>query len=141
VFIDPRGGFDSDLDAPLTAEGREDDALAGALLETARKAIGASKLGAAQKAEALAGNWPGNKSYLGETVHYSYGATKARGTSFGMWASAPVTKQGAEDRPAIQTITLELPKWLTTRGRSAADVDVLAEIWADAVIEHFLEVR
>lgn len=143
VFIDPRGGVDSDLDAPLTAEGREDDALANRLLRSAEAAIAKSKLRKKEQGQALAGNKPGDKSYFGETVHYSFGAPKARGTSFGMWAPSPIVGQGVDDRPGIQTITLELPKWFEELGRKTATpkVNELAEIWADVVMKDFLDVR
>ncbi|HUS05354.1 MAG TPA: hypothetical protein VMZ52_03610, partial [Bryobacteraceae bacterium] len=118
VFVDPRGGFDTDLDAPFTHEGRADDVLAGRLLQAALTQLKSSKLSNADQTEALLGNQPGSGNYFGETVHYSYGAAKARGTSFGMWASTPITGQGAENRRAMQTITLELPKWIEKRKRS-----------------------
>lgn len=140
VFVDPRGGFDSDLDAPLTAEGRVDDALADAVLRAAKTRIAASKLTVSQQREALAGNRMGITDYLGETVHYSFGARKARGTSFGMWAPAPITGQPSDDRPGIQTLTLEMPKWLVST-KLRPQVDELAGIWADAIIERFLEVK
>jgi hypothetical protein len=139
IFVDPRGGFDTDLDAPLTAEGREDDLLANKLLKAAVKALPGSGLKAAEQKLALAGNQVGSKEYAGETVHYSYGAPKARGTSFGMWGPAPITGQGPENRPGMQTITLELPKWLGDK-KTAPLVGKLADVWAKAIVTEFLEV-
>jgi len=139
VFVDPRGGFDTDLDAPLTAEGRDDDILADRMLKAAIKGLAASKLSKLEQTEALQGNQPGSGNFFGETVHYSFGASKARGTSFGMWAPAPIRGQGDEDRSGMQTITLELPKWLKYRKKK--QTEELGDLWAGIVIEHFLGLK
>jgi hypothetical protein len=155
VFVDPRGGFDSVLDAALTAEGRADDELTDQLLKAAVKRID-NKIATSGKADkevleklkevAFAGNqlkkqWTvtrgkdGCVAVAGETVHYAYSAPKPRGTSFGMWGPAPISEGGAEDRPGITTLTLELPNY----GKTDSRTQEIATIWAAAIADKFLE--
>jgi hypothetical protein len=150
IFVDPRGGLDPSLDAPLSAEGRIDDDTTDAMLAAAvarfNALIAAATKSSAKKALEKLRNtsFSGNKLDLhatppkahkigGETVHYSFGATKLRGTSFGMWGPAPINENGPEDRPGMTTITLELPKC-----GGAGKMATLAPLWSAVLAEIFL---
>jgi hypothetical protein len=89
----------------------------------------------------LAGNavpLPNDKSKKSPTVHDKTGA-HAEGNSLGAYGPIAVQEGGAGDRPAIATITIELPQYNKDKLEQADALSKLEAIDA-AVLQHiFLE--
>lgn len=148
VFVDPRRpatnlsadeGFDPTADQALTKEGKEDDKLAVAMRDSIEKdteAAGLRKRGL----DPLAGNavpLPGEKSKKPATVHYKTGA-HAEGNSLGDYAPVEVKEGGAGDRPAIATITIEIPQYDKSKTDQADALSKLEAIDVTALQQIFL---
>jgi hypothetical protein len=137
VFVDPRrpatahsadDGFDKKTDQALTPEGEEDDKLAAAMRDSIRKDTEDAGI-RKQNFDPLAGNdvpLPDDKRKTRPTVHYKSSA-HAEGNSLGDYAPVEVKEGGAGDRPAIATITLELPQYDKSKPEQA---DALAKLEA-----------
>jgi hypothetical protein len=149
VFVDPRrpatkrsadDGFDSKSDQALTPEGQQDDKLAVAMRDSIQK--GAEVNGLRKKdTDPLAGNdvpLPGAKRTNSPTVHYKTEA-HGEGNSLGDYAPVEVKEGGAWDRPAIGTITIEIPQYDKTKKDQAADLAKLEAIEVATLQSIFLE--
>jgi hypothetical protein len=148
VFVDPRrpatklsadDGFDPTTDQALTAEGQQDDKLGAAMCDTIQKDAEAAGL-RKQGLDPLAGNavpLPGAKSKKPSTVHYKTGA-HAEGNSLGDYAPVEVKQGGAGDRPAIGTITIEIPQYDKSRPDQADALSKLEAIDVAALQHIFL---
>jgi hypothetical protein len=156
IFVDPRGGFDPSLEAPLSKTGRADDQFTDNMLQAAvayiqaasfddfekiKKEKNAAKKEKLRKKEredlinfALAGNVPddaGAAKVAFQTVHYAFTAAKTRGSSLGLWAPAA----------GILTITVEHPQ--TNGGGNRRDLKseepgFLIKMWAQIISEKLL---
>jgi uncharacterized protein DUF4157 len=148
VFVDPRrpatklsadDGFDPTTDQALTPEGQQDDKLGAAMrdaIQTDAEAAGLRKQGL----DPLAGNavpLPGTKSKKPPTVHYKTGA-HAEGNSLGDYAPVAVKEGGTGDRPAIGTITIEIPQYDKSKPDQADALSKLEAIDVAALQRIFL---
>ncbi len=115
IFVDPRGGVNEHTDQAWTAQGRKDDATTFALLTDAlehlKGRLPLKAKGGATLPHPFTGNLLDRDGKMTPrtppTVHYT-SSKHPCGTSFGMWA--PVPEHGGL-RPALCTVTVELPKY------------------------------
>ena len=147
VFVDPRrpsdkmsadDGFDPTTDRALTSDGQQDDTLGVAMRDSIQhdaEAAGLRKKGL----DPLAGNavpLPGSKGKQ-PTVHYKTGA-HAEGNSLGDYAPVAVKEGGRGDRPAIGTITIEIPQYDKAKPEQADALSKLEAIEVKALQQIFL---
>lgn len=137
VFVDPRGGYTESTDAPLTDEGRRDEALGRRLLDDARRRATTAVGTGSWPTSPFEGNdtttWPsdltGPAPYSpttgSPTVHYA-STRHQRGTSLGMWA----TSRG------VTTVTVEVPQWSTSSERGS--LDSIMNVYRDTLRDQFL---
>jgi hypothetical protein len=135
VFVDPRRpagvlsgdlGFDPKADAALTPEGLADEKLTKAMLASVQTAAEKKNLRNTSLPDPLVGNdveLPGEKAKT-PTVHYKTSA-HSEGNSLGDYAPVEVKEGKADDRPAIGTITVEIPQYDTS---DKAQKDALTEM-------------
>jgi len=127
MFVAPRG-VDPTTGAVTNAkQAAEDDRLATAMVTQGRSRFAA---GGAGPSDPFVGNAAGTSK---STVRYASGA-HAEGNSLGTWAPVAVTS-GAGARPAITTMTIEVPQWT----KDAAALDRIETLDSELLADIFLE--
>lgn len=126
-FVDPRGGYSPETDAPWTKAGQIDDELCRQMVQASLAVMPASVLADLRsKALALKRSPDALHPFAGNlldlerglldvsegTVHYSV-SEHARATSLGMWGSAEELRQEGTPpgRPAMPVITVEMARF------------------------------